>query len=95
YEKCADCMAHCGYEPTAAMDAVKNPFKMFKIPNMLKIDTEGPMAPEIDLTKARPAEDVHEKLVEDEMEKIRREKEEAAERKKAATLIDKNKEAAA
>ena len=95
YEKCANCMAHCGYEPTAAMDAVKNPLKMFRIPNMFKIDTEGPMAPEIDLSKARPAVDVHEKIVESEMEKIRREKDEAAERKKATTLIDKNKTAAA
>ena len=95
YEKCANCMAHCGYEPTAAMDAVKNPMKMFRIPNMFKIKTEGPMAPEIDLSKARPAIDVHEQIVESEMEKIRREKEEAAARKKATTLIDKNKTEAA
>ncbi len=26
--RCADCMVHCGYEPTAVMDAVSNPFKM-------------------------------------------------------------------
>ena len=95
YEKCANCMAHCGYEPTAAMDAVKNPMKMFRIPNMFKIKTEGPMAPEIDLSKARPAVDVHEQIVESEMEKIRREKEEAAARKKATTLIDKTKTEAA
>ncbi len=75
YEKCSNCMAHCGYEPTAAMDAVKNPFKMFKLKNMFAIPTEGPMAPEIDLSKARPAADVHEKLVADEMSKIEREKE--------------------
>ncbi len=91
YEKCANCMAHCGYEPTAAMDAVKNPMKMFKLPNMFKIKTEGPMAPEIDLSNARPAVDMHEKLVDDEMTKIKREKEEATARKKAATLIDKAK----
>jgi hopanoid biosynthesis associated radical SAM protein HpnH len=70
YEKCSNCMAHCGYEPTAAMDAVKNPFKLFKLSSMLKIRTEGPMAPEIDLSKARPAEEVHEKLVAEEMSKI-------------------------
>ena len=91
YEKCSNCMAHCGYEPTAAMDAVKNPFKMFRIPNMFKIKTEGPMAPEIDLSNARPAEDVHEQIVADEMTKIKQEKEEAAARKEAVTLIDKNK----
>lgn len=91
YEKCSNCMAHCGYEPTAAMDAVKNPLKMFRIPNMFKIKTEGPMAPEIDLAKARPAVDLHDEIVADEMDKIRREKEEAIERKNATTLIDKNK----
>ena len=84
YEKCSNCMAHCGYEPTAAMDAVKNPFKMFRIPNMFKIATEGPMAPEIDLSNARPAEDVHEKLVEVEMSKIEAEKKAGKERAEAA-----------
>ena len=92
YEKCSNCMAHCGYEPTAAMDAVKNPLKMLKLPNIFKIKTEGPMAPEIDLSNARPAEDVHELIVEDEMDKIRREKEEAATRK--TTLINRVEETA-
>ena len=31
YEKCANCMAHCGYEPTAADLAFKNPLKALKI----------------------------------------------------------------
>jgi hopanoid biosynthesis associated radical SAM protein HpnH len=26
--RCADCMVHCGYEPTAVMDAVSSPVKM-------------------------------------------------------------------
>jgi hopanoid biosynthesis associated radical SAM protein HpnH len=26
--RCADCMVHCGYEPTAVMDAVSSPMKM-------------------------------------------------------------------
>ncbi len=26
--RCVDCMVHCGYEPTAVMDTVSNPFKM-------------------------------------------------------------------
>ena len=25
YEKCADCMAHCGYEATAVSDAIVHP----------------------------------------------------------------------
>ncbi|MEK7264937.1 MAG: adenosyl-hopene transferase HpnH [Pseudomonadota bacterium] len=70
YDKCSNCMAHCGYEPTAAMDAVKNPLKLMKLKNMFAIRTEGPMAPEINLLKARKAVDVHEKLVAEEMSKI-------------------------
>jgi len=30
YEKCANCMAHCGYEATAVSDAVRNPLKAFR-----------------------------------------------------------------
>ena len=55
YEKCANCMAHCGYEPTAAMDAVKNPLKIMKLNKQSKIQIDGPMAPEINLAAARPA----------------------------------------
>jgi len=84
YEKCSNCMAHCGYEPTAAMDAAKNPLKLFGLSNMFKIKTEGPMAPEIDLSKARPAEDVHEKLVADEMSKIETEKKSIKEKTEVA-----------
>jgi hopanoid biosynthesis associated radical SAM protein HpnH len=28
--RCADCMVHCGYEPTAVLDATKNPLHMLK-----------------------------------------------------------------
>src|SRR5207244_12333630 len=28
YEKCANCMVHCGFEGTAATDAIKHPLKM-------------------------------------------------------------------
>ncbi|MEO0673827.1 MAG: DUF3463 domain-containing protein, partial [Pseudomonadota bacterium] len=76
YEKCGDCMAHCGYEPTAADDAISNPFKMLKVPRF-GLRTDGPMAKEIDLEKARPAVDVHEQLVEEELDKIAAEKERA------------------
>ena len=31
YEKCANCMAHCGYEPTAAMDALAHPLKTLMV----------------------------------------------------------------
>ena len=84
YEKCGNCMAHCGYEQTAAMDAFRNPMKMFKLGKMSKIKTKGPMAPEIDMSKARPAEDVHEQLVKKEMSKIEAEKKAAKEPAEAA-----------
>ncbi|MEQ8177878.1 MAG: adenosyl-hopene transferase HpnH [Amphiplicatus sp.] len=84
YEKCSNCMAHCGYEPTAAMDAVKNPLKLFKLSSMFKIKTEGPMAPEIDLSNARKAVNVHEKIVEEQMSKIEAEKKAAKQPAEAA-----------
>ncbi|MEM7570974.1 MAG: adenosyl-hopene transferase HpnH, partial [Pseudomonadota bacterium] len=31
YEKCADCMAHCGYEPTAAHVAASSPLKALSV----------------------------------------------------------------
>ena len=74
YEKCSNCMAHCGYEPTAAMDAVKNPLKLFKLSNLFKIRTEGQMAPEIELSNARPAEEHHERIVAEQMDRIAKEK---------------------
>jgi hopanoid biosynthesis associated radical SAM protein HpnH len=79
YEKCANCMAHCGYEPTAAMDAVKNPFKLMKLKNIFAIKTEGPMAREIDLSKARRAVNVHDKIVAEQMSKIENEQKSAKE----------------
>lgn len=76
YEKCADCMVHCGYEPTAVMDTVKHPLRALKI--FLKgIETEKPMAPEISLDNQRPAEFVFENLVERMSERLEREKAEA------------------
>jgi hypothetical protein len=68
YEKCADCMVHCGYEATAVMDAVRNPLKTMWVA-MRGIKTDGPMAPEIRLDQQRPAKyvfenHVHKKLAE-------------------------------
>ena len=67
YEKCGDCMAHCGYEPTAAMDALNNPLKTMWL-GIRGPRTTGPMAPEIDITNARPAIDVHEQIVAEQLE---------------------------
>ncbi|MCC7017650.1 MAG: adenosyl-hopene transferase HpnH [Rhodospirillales bacterium] len=63
YEKCANCMVHCGYEPTAVTDTVSRPLAALSV--FLKgIRTEGPLAPEIPLDRQRPAEYVFENLVE-------------------------------
>ena len=57
YEKCANCMAHCGYEATAVADTVAHPLKAFRV-HRKGVRTEGPMAPEIPLDGARPADPV-------------------------------------
>ena len=55
YEKCAECMVHCGYEATAVMDTIANPLKALKV--FLKgPELDAPMAPEISLAGQRPAE---------------------------------------
>ena len=66
YEKCADCMAHCGYEATAVADMVRKPWKSLKAA-IAGIRTEGDMAPEIPLEAARKADFVFEKVVEDQL----------------------------
>ncbi|TKT73764.1 adenosyl-hopene transferase HpnH [Afipia massiliensis] len=82
YEKCADCMAHCGYEPTAANAAVSNPFKALKV-SLFGIKTEGPMAPEIDMSKQRPAQYVFSSEVQKRLSEIRADEAKAAEAKAA------------
>jgi hopanoid biosynthesis associated radical SAM protein HpnH len=54
YEKCANCMAHCGYEATAAEATTRNPLKALGLA-WRGIKTTGPMAPEISLANQRPA----------------------------------------
>jgi hopanoid biosynthesis associated radical SAM protein HpnH len=44
--KCANCMAHCGYETTAVNDTIKHPLKALRV--LLRgPKTEGPFAPEL------------------------------------------------
>ncbi|MGH6927583.1 MAG: adenosyl-hopene transferase HpnH, partial [Dongiaceae bacterium] len=66
YEKCADCMVHCGYEGTAVDDTFARPWKALKVA-LRGIRTDGPMAPDIALDKARPAEYVFEKQVQEQV----------------------------
>ncbi len=70
YEKCANCMAHCGYEPTAANAGAVNPLKLLSLA-VRGIRTEGPMAPEIALDKQRPASYVHSLHVERELARLK------------------------
>ncbi|MBK6617130.1 MAG: adenosyl-hopene transferase HpnH [Nitrosomonas sp.] len=43
--KCANCMAHCGFEPTAINDTFSHPIKALRV-SMRGPLTEGPMAPD-------------------------------------------------
>ncbi|MDC7785975.1 adenosyl-hopene transferase HpnH [Rhodoplanes sp. TEM] len=69
YEKCADCMAHCGYEPTAADATMKMPLAALKVA-LFGVRTEGEMAPEISLENQRPAEFVFSRHVENKIAEI-------------------------
>jgi hopanoid biosynthesis associated radical SAM protein HpnH len=69
YEKCANCMAHCGYEPTAADAAISHPLKTAMVA-ILGPRTSGPMAPEISLANQRPADYVHARHVDSMLAKL-------------------------
>ena len=73
YEKCANCMAHCGYEPTAAVDALNNPLKAAWVA-LRGPRTDGPMAPEIPLAAQRPAEFIWDSQVHDFMSEVHEDK---------------------
>jgi hopanoid biosynthesis associated radical SAM protein HpnH len=73
YEKCADCMVHSGFEATAVLDSVKKPWKMVTLA-LKGINTEGAMAKDIPLDKARKAEFVFSSHVDNKMAEIHAEK---------------------
>ncbi len=83
YEKCADCMVHCGYEGTAVDDTFSRPWKALKVA-MFGVRTDGEMAPDIALDQARPAEYVFEKQVETALATISTKKDGAKQRSSAA-----------
>jgi hopanoid biosynthesis associated radical SAM protein HpnH len=70
YEKCANCMAHCGYEATAAEAMMKHPLQALKIA-WRGVRTSGPMAPEIALDRQRPAQYVFDGQVQQKLSEIR------------------------
>lgn len=73
YQKCADCMVHCGYEATAVNDAVGHPLKAMMVA-LRGVRTEGDMAPDIQLDRARPAQFVFSQHVEAKLAEIRAKK---------------------
>ncbi|HEY6335025.1 MAG TPA: adenosyl-hopene transferase HpnH [Alphaproteobacteria bacterium] len=74
YEKCANCMVHCGYEPTAADDAIKHPIKAFMVA-LRGPRTDGPMVEDIPLDRQRPAEYVFEANVQKTLSQLHAENE--------------------
>jgi hypothetical protein len=75
-------MAHCGYEPTAATAAISSPLKAMWV-SLRGIRTTGPMAPEIDMTKQRPAQYIFSAEVQKRLSEIRKDEAAAAAEKAA------------
>jgi hypothetical protein len=73
-------MAHCGYEPTAATAALNNPFRALWVA-LRGVRTTGPMAPEINLDKQRPAQYIFSAEVQKRLSEIRRDEALAAQQK--------------
>ena len=69
YEKCADCMTHCGFEGTAVKDTMKHPLKAAMVA-LRGVRTTGPLAPEIPLDRQRPADFVFSRHVEHKLAEI-------------------------
>ena len=70
YEKCADCMVHCGFEGTAVAHSVRNPLKVAML-GLTGIKTDGPMAKDIPLDNQRKADFVFSSHVEKKLAEIR------------------------
>jgi hopanoid biosynthesis associated radical SAM protein HpnH len=69
YEKCADCMVHSGFEASAVIDSFKKPWKLAGLA-LKGIKTEGAMAKDIPLDKARKADYVFSSHVQQKMAEI-------------------------
>ena len=70
YEKCADCMVHCGFEGTAVTETVKNPLKSWAV-DLFGVNTKKPFAPEIPLDNQRAPDYVFSTHVEKKLAEIR------------------------
>jgi hopanoid biosynthesis associated radical SAM protein HpnH len=83
YEKCANCMAHCGYEATAAEAMFTSPLKAIKVA-LRGPRTDGEMAPEISLEHQRPAQYIFSDQVQQRLSEIRAAEAQEKTRKTAA-----------
>ena len=70
YEKCSDCMVHCGFEATAVAETVSKPWRALA-QFVRGIRTEGAMAKDIPLDNVRPADFVYSRHVEKALTEIR------------------------
>lgn len=66
YDKCNDCMTHCGYEPSAISETYSKPFSAL-LKKFVGIKTTGSLEVDHSLLASRPAEDLHDKIVESKM----------------------------
>jgi hypothetical protein len=71
YEKCANCMAHCGYEPTAAEAVLRNPIRAAVVA-IRGPQVQGAFAAEIPLEEQRPAKYVFDGQVQQKLSEIRK-----------------------
>ena len=70
YEKCADCMVHCGFEASAVKDMVRRPWRAAAVA-LGGVRTEGAMAKDIPLEGQRRAEYMFSDHVGRKLEEIR------------------------
>ena len=70
YEKCADCMVHCGFEATAVSQSFARPWQALAV-SLRGIRTQGPMSEDIPLDGQRPAQYVFARHVEHKLAEIK------------------------
>jgi hopanoid biosynthesis associated radical SAM protein HpnH len=70
YEKCADCMVHCGFEATAVNESFAKPWEVLKVA-IAGIRTDGAMAKDIPLDRQRPADYVFSRHVQNKLAEIK------------------------
>ena len=70
YEKCADCMVHCGFEGTAVRETLAHPLRALGV-GLFGVKTEGAMAKEVSFAGERKAKYVFSDHVERKLIEIR------------------------